>query len=256
MGRRSLVWAVAFVLTWVQFARGDTLRLKDGSVIHGTLVSTDDQLVRFWGPGGVELALPAQSVLGVEFEEGTKGTVGTSTAPSPAEPSPAALVSEAVVAIPAGTEVVVRLIDGIDSRRTAVGEVFRASLDDPIVVGNQVVVQRSADAAIQIVHATGSKELFLKLHSLVINGKSHDVVSSYAQVKKRGKGAKAATRAAGLGAIGALIGGLAGGGKGALIGAASGAGLGVMTVAASGSKIQLPPETRLGFQLRAALPIQ
>ena len=50
------------------------------------------------------------------------------------------------VAVPAGTTVNVRLIDGIDSTKTAVGEHFRASVDDPIVVGNRVVVPRGVDA--------------------------------------------------------------------------------------------------------------
>jgi hypothetical protein len=59
-----------------------------------------------------------------------------------------------------------------------------------------------------------------------------------------------------LGALGAAIGGIAGGGKGAAIGAVSGAGLGAVTVAAQGSKVNLPSESRLTFQLRSALPLK
>jgi hypothetical protein len=155
--------------------------------------------------------------------------------------------------VPAGTEIVVRLIDGIDSTKTGLSERFRASIDDPVILGDRVVIARNADATVQIVKAENSGELLIKLYDITVNGRSIDVVSNYAQVKAPGKGSKYAKRSVGLGALGAAIGGIAGGGKGAAIGAVSGAGLGAATVAASGSKVQLPTETRLSFQLRAPL---
>jgi hypothetical protein len=174
------------------------------------------------------------------------------TALSPVE---GAFPQPARVTVPAGTEIVVRLIDGIDSTKTGVGERFRASIDDPVIVGDRVLIPRNVDASVQIVKAEKSSELFVKLYNVMVNGKWYDVVSNYAQLKAPGKGSKYAKRTVGLGALGAVIGGIAGGGKGAAIGAASGAGLGAVTVAASGSKVQLPPESRLDFQLRAALPL-
>ena len=59
----------------------------------------------------------------------------------------------------------------------------------------------------------------------------------------------------GLGAIGAGIGAIAGGGTGAAIGAAAGAGLGALSGQASKSKIQLPSETRMSFILKSPLPL-
>src|SRR5271169_735311 len=155
--------------------------------------------------------------------------------------------------VPAGAEITVRLIDGIDSTKTALSERFRASVDDPVVVGDRVLIPRNADATVQIVKADKSSELSVKLYNVIVNDRSYDVVSNYAQVKAPGKGSKYAKRTIGLGALGAAIGGIAGGGKGAAIGAVSGAGLGAATVAASGSKVQLPTETRLSFELRAPL---
>jgi hypothetical protein len=158
--------------------------------------------------------------------------------------------------IPAGTEINVRLIDGIDSEKTGAGERFRASIDDPVVVGDEVVIPRDADATVQIVKAVKSSELAVKLYDVTINGKQFDTVSNYAQVKAPGKGKKYARRTVGLGGLGAAIGGIAGGGAGAAIGAVSGAALGAVTVAASGSKVQLPPETRLTFELRSPLMVK
>lgn len=158
--------------------------------------------------------------------------------------------------VPAGTEIIVRLIDGIDSTKTGVGERFRASVDDPVILGDRVVIPRNADATVQIVKAEKSSELSIKLYDVTVNGKAIDVVSNYAQVKAPGKGSKYAKRSVGLGALGAAVGGIAGGGKGAAIGAVAGAGVGAATVAASGSKVQLPTETRLSFELRAPLPLK
>ena len=107
------------------------------------------------------------------------------------------------VIVPAGTKITVRLIDAVDSTKTAVGERFRASVDDPIVVSDKVVIPRSADALVQLVQAKGSNEIFLKLYSVTVAGKAYDVVSDYAQFKKKSTGRKRARRAIGLGALGA-----------------------------------------------------
>jgi hypothetical protein len=155
--------------------------------------------------------------------------------------------------VPAGVEIPVRLIDAIDSSSTAAGERFRASVDDPVVVGDRVVIPRNADATVQVVRVDGSSDVSVRLYSIIVNGISYDVVSEFAQVKAPGRGSSYARRSVGLGALGAAIGGIAGGGRGAAIGAASGGGLGAVTVAARGSRVQLPPETRLSFRLRGPI---
>lgn len=182
--------------------------------------------------------------------------VARDVVPSGSLDNGSALPQSSSKTVPAGTEIVVRLIDGIDSTKTAAGERFRASVDDPVVVGDRVLIPRNADATVQIVKADKSSEFSVKLYNVIVNGRSYDTVSNYAQVKAPGKGSKYAKRTVGLGALGAAIGGIAGGGKGAAIGAVSGAGLGAVTVAAQGSKVNLPPESRLTFQLRSALPLK
>ncbi|HVN81715.1 MAG TPA: hypothetical protein VMW38_22200 [Terriglobia bacterium] len=157
--------------------------------------------------------------------------------------------------LPAGTQITVRLIDNIDSTKTSPGQRFRASVDDPITVGDHVVIPRGADATVQIVQAKGSSELSIKLYDVTVKGKPYDVASDLSEVKAPGKGKKTARRAVGLGAIGAGIGAIAGGGSGAAIGAAAGAGLGALSGQASKSKIQLPSETRMSFILRSPLPL-
>jgi hypothetical protein len=59
-----------------------------------------------------------------------------------------------------------------------------------------------------------------------------------------------------LGALGAGIGALAGGGKGAAIGAVAGGTVGAVSAAgAKGKQLNVPTETRLIFSLAAPLPM-
>lgn len=162
------------------------------------------------------------------------------------------------VVVPAGTTIEVVLIDRLDSSRAAVGEVTRASVGDPVVLDDVVAIRKGSDALVQLARSPDGKNWYVKLTSVNVKGKDYPVTASFAEVKATGgKGAKAAKRAVGLGAVGAIIGGIAGGGKGAAIGAGSGAGLGAISGAASkGVKIDLPSETVLTFQLRAALRLE
>lgn len=165
-----------------------------------------------------------------------------------------AVPTQAEVVVPAGTTVVVRLIDSIDSNRTGPGERFRASVDDPIVVGTVVAVPRGADATVQVMTADANKSLGIKLYDITVDGKAYDVASEYAMIQAGGSGKtkKGAKRGIGLGALGAGVGAIAGGGKGAAIGAVSGVGLGALSGATSkGKHLYVPSESRLSFQLRA-----
>lgn len=173
----------------------------------------------------------------------------------------ATISAAAGITVPAGTEVTVELLDGINSDTTGAGERFRATVDDPVVVGDKVAIPRGTAATVQVVtvqHAgtlKGSEAVSVKLYDVVLRGKSYDVASDYAQVKGAGKGEKTAARTTGLGLAGAVVGAIAGGGKGAAIGASVGAGTGLAYSAAKGSKLQIPPGSRLTFVLRAPLPL-
>jgi hypothetical protein len=178
-------------------------------------------------------------------------SLGTATAP------PAAKAASGVV-VPAGTMINVRMIDNIDSTKTGPGERFRASIDDPVVVGDKVIIPRGADCTVQITQVQENKELALKLYDVTVGGKAYDVAANYAQLEATGtsKTKKGVRRSAVLGGLGAAIGGIAGGGTGAAIGAVSGVGLGAVSGAmAKGKTLNVPAETRLTFQLRSALPL-
>jgi hypothetical protein len=153
------------------------------------------------------------------------------------------------------------MIDSIDSDVTDAGERFRASIDDPVSVGGTVVIPRNADATVQVARVeqsgaiSGSDEIALKLFNIVVDGRSYELATNYAEVKSSGKGASTAKTTAVTTGIGAIVGGIIGGGKGAAIGAGAGAGTGVAVSASRGKKLSIPSESRLDFVLRAPLTI-
>ena len=194
------------------------------------------------------------------------GGGGTVAAAAPA--APARAVSRAASAgggevVPAGTVITVRTIDLIDSDATRAGERFRASLDDPLQVGERIVAPRGSDVSVQIVRVqqsgklTGRDEVSMELYDITINGKKYPVATSYAEVHSGSRGARTAKVAGGTAALGAIIGAIAGGGKGAAIGAGAGAAAGVgIEEVTHGQRVKVPSETRLDFTLKQALAVE
>jgi len=224
-------------------AWADTLYIRNAASVEGVFMGGSSREVRFKGPDGVTKGYAISNVEALEFSE-------------PPPPKPAKQASNVV--IPAGTIITVRTIDGIDSTKTGLGQRFQASIDDPVVVNNQVIIPRGANCTVQVVQVQENKELALKLYNVTVGGKAYDVAANYAQLEAQGtsKTKKGVRRGAVLGGLGAAIGGIAGGGSGAAIGAVSGVGLGAISGAmAKGKTLNVPAETRLTFQLRSALPL-
>ncbi len=170
--------------------------------------------------------------------------------------STAAASAPRTVTVPEGTVIAVRLIDPIDTERSKAGDTFRATLSQPVMVGDEVVIPGDADITGQIVdsksagHFTGQSALALTLTSLRVNGKTYQLRTSQYEQQGSSRGKRTAATVGGGAGLGAIIGGIAGGGKGAAIGAAVGAGAGTGVQAATkGQQIKLPSETVLNFRL-------
>lgn len=186
------------------------------------------------------------------------------TAAQPVAPAPVAAPAPqpVTVTVPATSIVTIRTIDSIDSKTNQAGQVFKASLDAPIVVDNKVIVPAGADAYVKLIsassagHITGRSELSLELASIVFQGKTYNVVSSDVKQSGASRGKRSAATIGGGAALGALIGAVAGGGKGAAIGAAVGGGAGTgVQVLTKGQQVNIPSETRLDFTLQQPLDI-
>ncbi|MGB7280691.1 MAG: hypothetical protein WBE13_00410 [Candidatus Acidiferrum sp.] len=168
---------------------------------------------------------------------------------------PAAQYGE--VTIPSGQSLLIRMIDGVDSARNHVGDVFHASLETDLYVGNTLVARKGADVygqlanAQQAGHFSGSADLQLQLMRIVIDGHDYPLVSSDYNVKGQSRGADTAKKVGGGAIFGAILGAIAGGGRGAAIGATAGsaAGAGVQ-VFTRGQQVRVPSETLLEFRLQ------
>jgi hypothetical protein len=153
-----------------------------------------------------------------------------------------------------GTEIVVRLIDEIDSEKSKEGDEFRASLDEPLMLSEQVIAPKGADAKVKLVtekesgKLTGKAELTVALVSVTVDGKAVPVETSSVSQASGSRGARTAKTAAATGVVGAVIGAIAGGGRGAAIGAGAGAAAGAGSqVFMKGQRVRIPSETLLNF---------
>ena len=179
-------------------------------------------------------------------------------------PSTATQQNANMVTVPAGTRILVRMVDSVDSSRQRAGYRFTASLETNLQVGRTIVAPRGTIVYGQLSSASsagrfaGSSELTLELTDMVIDGTAYPLLSSTYEIKGSGEGSKTARDVVGGAGLGALIGGLAGGGKGAGIGVLAGAAGGTAIAASKkGEKLSIPSESLLEFRLEepASLPV-
>jgi hypothetical protein len=177
----------------------------------------------------------------------------------------AAAQTAKTVTVPAGTRILVRMIDSVDSRKQKPGYRFTATLETDLQAVDVVVAPRGTTVYGHLASASsagrvsGSSQLTLELTDIVINGTAYPLLSNTYEVRGSGEGSKTANKAIGGAGLGALIGGIAGGGKGAGIGALTGAAGGTaISASKEGEQLSIPSETLLEFRLQqpAILPVQ
>ncbi len=174
---------------------------------------------------------------------------------------------EAVRTVPAGSRLVVRNNELIDSRTTAPGQKYSAVIEANVVdTAGHVVIPVGSPATLVVRSAShqgqiqGQSELALDIDAVSVAGKRYRVETG--DIVERG--------AAGLGenkrtakflgggtALGALLGAAAGGGRGAAIGALSGAAAGTATQAITrGHGVRVAPETLMTFRLESPIRVR
>jgi hypothetical protein len=164
--------------------------------------------------------------------------------------------------IPATTVINVRVIDTIDSSNATEGQVFNASLADPILVRGQEVAPRGANATVRLLDLEksgkfkGRSGLGVILDTVTVNGRAVNVETGTVTKTSGSQGKNTAVKT-GIGAgIGAAIGAIAGGGKGAAVGAGVGGAAGAASqIFTGGKKVQIPSETVLTFTTTTATRI-
>jgi hypothetical protein len=166
------------------------------------------------------------------------------------------------VTVGAGSLLRVRINQGLDSKHTQVGTPFDAVVLNDVVADGEVAIPRGATVHGTVVESKsagalkGRGELALQLNQVVLAGKTFPLVSDTWANNGADKTARTVNNAVGLGALGAIIGAVAGGGAGAAIGAGVGGAAGIGTSAASGGgQAFIPSEAILTFHLAQPAPV-
>ena len=153
-----------------------------------------------------------------------------------------------------GTPIQVQLLTPLDTGNARAGQEFSATLAQPVSAG-KTVWPKGTQVKGRVVEAVSSGRLqrpaSITLQLTQIG--NSPVVTEPEQIDGKSHAGRNAGLILGGAAAGAIIGGIADGGKGALIGTAAGAGAGTLTAIATGKReIVLRAETTLNFAVPGA----
>src|SRR6201998_2446531 len=260
-------------LAFAGFGFADTLELKDGRVLQGRYLGGTQAVLRFEVNGDVQ-TFPTHDIVALTFTRAS-GRRAAEPPPPPNNPpdnpppgnpppdnppndqAPPQAYNGGDFTLPAGQSMMIRMIDGVDSSKNHVGDIFHASLETDLNVNGVLVARRGSDVYGRLASAdeggkfSGKSELQLELTRLVIDGKDYPLVSSDYNLQGKGRGGDTAKKVGGGAVLGAIIGGIAAGGKGAAIGAAAGGGAGAgVQILTKGQQVKVPSETLLEFRLQ------
>jgi hypothetical protein len=164
------------------------------------------------------------------------------------------------ITLPAGTDIPVRITQTLNSATTQTGERFTGVVASDIIVDNLVVLPQGAlvtghvDDAHDAAHFKGSSLLTISLTSIDRRGERIDVATEPYTREGVGRGKNTVEKVGGGAAIGAILGGIFGGGKGAAIGSVAGGGVGAGAQGVTrGQQVEIPSETVVRFKLSSSI---
>lgn len=189
----------------------------------------------------------------------TQPASSTSGQPAPTQQAAAPIVqAPPPVTAPSGTRVVVRTTGSLSASHNDVGDAFSGLLGEPLIYHGQTLFARGTHVSGTVIAAKkrgrfkGAGDLGIEINSI---GGVHVRTSEY-EKEASGKGKRTGGLIGGGAGLGAIIGGLAGGGKGAVIGGLAGAGAGTAGAAYTGNKdVVIPAESVITFRLTAPLTV-
>lgn len=237
-------------------AAADTLELTNGDIIDGAYMGGTKKSVRFSVDGEIQ-TVPVSDVLALTFS----GQEMAALEPEEIEPeveaeyvAPPAPVDPEILA-PAGSTLLVRVVDGLDSRQHKAGHRFATSLEADFTHNGVLIAPRGSQVYGLIVDAKqagrlkGKTHLTLELRDIRIDDALFPIVTGeYKLAGKKSAGKRTALTALGGAALGAIIGGKGDRVEGAAIGAGAGVGVAAIT---RGEQIQVPSGTLIEFRLAA-----
>jgi hypothetical protein len=181
--------------------------------------------------------LLAVAFVGVQAARATGGQASTSAA--------------GTVTVPAGTRLMVTMVNAVDSDTSQPGQRFRGTLETNLMAGDVVAAPKGTTVFGRLLTAESSGgrsggQLEFDLTDIVINGQTHSLATSSNQLQGEGSGTQAATGAKAGAAIGAIAGGLGGAMRGAGVGAVAGH---TSSGNTRGEKVKVPAGALVEFNL-------
>lgn len=220
----------------------DTLELADGTLLEGDFVGSSNGIIMFNTGDGIE-AFPEDEVVGVFFSAGVATAEAEAAAPD-----------LNTMTVPAGTRLVIRTTDDIDSKRHGAGHRFRGQLEGALVIDGETVAPRGTFVHGQITQAqqsgrlAGRSNLSITFTDIMLDDQLFPIQTGQLSAQTQGEGGRTLGRTARAAAIGGLI----DGSSGARTGARVGAGAAILT---SGASINVPRGTVLETTLSASLTV-
>jgi hypothetical protein len=245
MREKSLAFAASLALSATLILSGCKSSPAPAPAAAPAPSSSSDGAAPAAAPGAAPVAGPVAPNAAVPI-------AAPAVAPAP-PPEPVTLTA------PAGASVVVTVTEQLSASKNNVGDGFTGVLAQSLKTsGGGVVFPRGAHVVGTVVAAKGQGKFkgsgALGIQVTSISGMR--VSTSSYEKEQKGKGKRSAGFIGGGAGGGALIGGLAGGGKGALIGGLIGAGAGTAGAAFTGNKdVVIPSESTISFHLTAPVSV-
>jgi len=222
----------------------DVVHLKDGREISGNLDSGSARELRIIVAGQSQI-IPVDQVQSISF-----GSLAALAQPA----APIAITAVQTVILPVGTEISIRTVDRIESKKADLNREYVASLDAPLVINGVTVLPPNSTAFLRVsdVQSAGFKRnASLSISLIGITNLGHRVSLETDKLDSHsGSQGNRTLAATGVGVgTGAAIGALAGGGLGAAIGAAAGGAGGALVGKVMGKGVEISSETRFTFRL-------
>jgi hypothetical protein len=248
------------ILTFTVFAalsRADVIELKNGQKLTGKYAGGTAGSVGFETSGGMQFFETGQ-IVALSFGNASTGTPSPSSATPVAAPAAPAAAGAAApsavsstggaVSVPAGTALLVRMVDPVSSTDPQ-GKRFAATLESDLLVNGNVAAKAGSkvygrvQSSQQARRYAGQSALDLRLTELAVGPNMVPIATSgYTEASARSGGKTARGAAAGA-AVGAVVDGGEGAGKGAAIGA-------VASGVKKGEVLSVNPGTLLEFRLQ------
>ena len=248
--RFSLI-LTSFLLLSTLNSFADILYVHGGRKVHGTFLGGDSRTVRFLHQDGQVESFAISDVDTLVF-----ANQANETRNSLADPPPD------YYPVPRGANLVVRMIDPVNSDVHKPGNSFRATLEEPVTLSGDIRATKGSHVLVQLVRVKqsgklrGQEEIALQLRSITVGDSAYSLTHQFAHIASEGKGEQSAKVIGGATVFGALIGAITGGKKGAAVGAATGASAGTALQLVRGQQVRISSEALVTFSFDESLTFE